>query len=78
MVETIDKRVAELDKRKVFRGIKKQDFENAKASFASMKSMWAEASTEHEAGKPVAAATKARSAKNMGDQIYEALDIKKT
>jgi len=78
MVETIDARVAELDKRKMFRGIKKEDFENAKASFASMKSLWAEASTEHKEGKPVAAATKAKSAKTLGDELYEKLDIKKT
>jgi hypothetical protein len=78
MVETIDARVAELDKRKVFRGIKKEDFESAKASLASMKSLWAEASNEHEAGKPVAAADKAKSAKTMGDELYQKLDIKKT
>ena len=60
MVETIDQRVAELDKRKMFRGIKKEDFESAKASLASMKSLWAEASSEHQAGKAVAAADKAK------------------
>jgi len=78
MVETIDARVAELDKRKMFRGIKKEDFETAKANLASMKSLWNEASNEHKEGKPVAAATKAKSAKSMGDQLYETLDIKKT
>lgn len=78
MVETLDKRVAELDKRKVFRGIKKEDFENAKSSLASMKSLWSEASDEHKAGKTVAAADKAKSAKTLGDELYEKLDIKKT
>jgi hypothetical protein len=78
MVETIDARVAELDKRKVFRGIKKEDFESAKSSLASMKSLWSEASDEHQAGKPVAAADKAKSAKNLGNELYDKLDIKKT
>jgi hypothetical protein len=78
MVETIDARVAEIDKKKFFKGIKKEDFEAAKGQLETMKSTWAEASDAHKAGKPVAATDKARSAKSMGDELYDKLDIKKT
>ena len=78
MVEKIDARVAELDKRKMFRGIKKEDFENAKSTFSTMKTTWAEAEEDAKAGKTVTAATKGKSAKEMGDQLCETLDIKKT
>ena len=78
MVEQIDKRVAELDKRKMFRGIKKEDFENAKSTFSTMKTTWAEAEENAKEGKTVAAATKGKSAKERGDQLCETLDIKKT
>ena len=63
MVAEIDARVAELDKRKMFRGIKKEDFENAKSTFSTMKTTWAEAEENAKAGKTVAAANKGKSAK---------------
>jgi hypothetical protein len=78
MVEKIDARVAELDKRKMFRGIKKEDFENAKSTFSTMKTTWAEAEEDAKAGKTVRAADKGKSAKDIGDQLCETLDIKKT
>jgi len=78
MVETLDARVAELDKRKMFRGIKKEDFETAKSQLTTMKSTWAEATDDAKAGKPVTAADKGRTAKSMGDELYEKLDVKKT
>jgi hypothetical protein len=78
MVEKIDARVAELDKRKMFRGIKKEDFEVAKQQVATLKTTWAEADDAHKAGKSVAAAEKGKSAKTLGDELYEKLDIKKT
>ncbi len=78
MVEKIDARVAELDKRKMFRGIKKEDFENAKSTFGTMKTTWAEAEEDAKAGKTVRAADKGKSAKELGDQLCETLDIKKT
>jgi hypothetical protein len=78
MVETIDARVKELDKKKFFRGVKKEDLEGAKTTLDSMKSMWAEASDEFKSGKQVAAANKAKSVKSMGDELYDKLDIKKT
>lgn len=78
MVETIDKRVAELDKKKMFKGVKKEDIATAKSQFDTMKSTWAEASDEFKSGKPVAAATKGKTAKSIGDEIYEKLEIKKT
>jgi len=78
MVQKIDARVAELDKRKMFRGIKKEDFENAKSTFSTMKTTWAEAEEEAKAGKTVRAADKGKSAKELGDQLCETLDIKKS
>ncbi len=78
MVQTLDARVAELDKRKLFRGIKKEEFEGAKSTLDTMKSTWAEATDDFNAGKPVAAADKGRTAKSMGDELYEKLDVKKT
>lgn len=78
MVETIDKRVAELDKKKHFKGVKQEVIDTAKSQFDSMKSVWAEANDAYKAGKPVAAADKGRTAKSMGDEIYEKLEIKKT
>jgi hypothetical protein len=78
MVETIDKRVAELDKKKHFKGVKQEVIDTAKSQFDTMKSLWAEASQEAKSGKPVAAANKGKTAKSMGDEIYEKLEIKKT
>jgi len=78
MVETLDARVAELDKKKLFRGIKKEDFEGAKQTLNTMKSTWAEASDEFKSGKAVSAADKGKSAKTMGDELYDKLEIKKT
>src|SRR5688572_19019981 len=78
MVETLDARVAELDKKKLFRGIKKEDFEGAKQTLSTMKSTWAEASDEFNSGKAVSAADKGKSAKSMGDELYDKLEIKKT
>ena len=78
MVEKIDARVAELDKRKMFRGIKKEDFENAKSTFSTMKTTWAEAEEDAKAGKTVRAADKGKSAKELGDQLCETLNIKKS
>jgi hypothetical protein len=78
MVEKIDARVAELDKRKVFRGIKKEDFEAAKNDFSTMKTTWADAEEDAKAGKTVRAADKGKSAKEIGDKLCETLDVKKT
>jgi hypothetical protein len=78
MVETLDARVAELDKKKLFRGVKKEDFEGAKQTLASMKATWQEAVDASKDGKTVSAADKAKSAKSMGDSLYETLEIKKT
>lgn len=78
MVETLDARVAELDKRKIFRGIKKEDFEAAKGELQTLKSTWQEAEEDAKAGKPVAAADKGKTAKSIGDSLYEKLDVKRT
>src|SRR3954462_15705378 len=78
MVETIDKRVAELDKKKHFKGVKQEVIDSAKSQFDTMKSLWSEASSEYKSGQAVAATNKAKTAKSMGDEIYEKLEIKKT
>jgi len=78
MVETLDARVAELDKKKMFRGVKKEDFEGAKQTLASMKATWQEAVDASKDGKTVSAADKGKSAKSMGDSLYETLEVKKT
>jgi hypothetical protein len=78
MVETLDARVAELDKKKVFRGIKKEDFEGAKQTLGTMKSTWAEATAEFNSGKAESAADKGKSAKSLGDELYDKLEIEKT
>jgi hypothetical protein len=78
LVQKIDARIAELDKRKMFRGIKKEDFENAKSTFSTMKTTWAEAEQDAKAGKTVRAADKGKSAKELGDQLSQTLDIKKS
>lgn len=78
MVETLDARVAELDKKKLFRGVKKEDFEGAKATLANMKSAWQEAVEDSQSGRTVEAADKAKSAKSMGDSLFETLEVEKS
>jgi hypothetical protein len=77
LVESIQTRVDELSKKKHLpMGVSKDEFEGAKTSLASMKSMWAEASDEFKSGKQVQAAEKAKTVKGMGEELRDQLKIK--
>lgn len=78
-VETIQARIDELSKaRRLPWGIKKEEFEGSKSAFESMKTQWEEATAESKNGDAVEATAKAKTAKGMGDQIYDQLKIKQT
>lgn len=77
LVDSIQSRVDELSKKKRLpMGVSKDEFEGAKTSLASMKSMWAEASDEFRSGRPVEAAQKAKTVKGMGEELRDQLKIK--
>jgi outer membrane murein-binding lipoprotein Lpp len=77
LVDSIQSRVDELSKKKRLpMGVSKDEFEGAKTSLASMKSMWAEASDEFKSGKQVEAAQKAKTVKGMGEELRDQLKIK--
>jgi hypothetical protein len=78
-VESIQARIDELSKSKRLPwGIKKEEFEGSKSAFESMKTQWQEATTEYDKGDAIEASSKAKTAKGMGDQIYDQLKIKQT
>ena len=78
MVESIQARVDELSKRKILPlGISKDEFAGAKSAFESMKTTWNDASEEAQKGDAVEAATKGKTAKGMGEALYDQLRIKK-
>lgn len=78
-VESIQARIDELSKSKRLPwGIKKDEFEGSKSAFESMKTQWQEASAEYKKGDAVEASAKAKTAKGMGNQIYDQLKIKQT
>ena len=78
-VESIQARIDELSKaRRLPFGINKDEFEGSKSAFESMKAQWQEATSEFEKGDAIEASAKAKTAKGMGDQIYEQLKIKQT
>jgi hypothetical protein len=79
MVETIQARVDKLSssKRLPF-GINKDEFEGSKSAFESMKSTWAEATSEASKGDVVEAANKGKSAKGMGQELMDQLKIKQS
>jgi HAMP domain-containing protein len=77
MVESIQARVDELSKRRILPlGISKDEFAGAKSAFESMKTTWNDASEEARKGDAVEAATKGKTAKGMGEALYEQLRIK--
>jgi hypothetical protein len=79
MVEVIQSRVDTLSKsKKLPWGINKDEFEGAKSAFESMKSTWADATTQAKSGDAVEATAKAKSAKGMGQEIIDQLKIKQT
>ena len=78
-VESIQARIDELSKAKRLPwGIKKDEFEGSKSAFESMKTQWQEATAEYNKGDAIEASAKAKTAKGMGDQIYDQLKIKQT
>jgi HAMP domain-containing protein len=78
-VDSIQARIDELSKSKRLPfGINKNEFEGSKAAFESMKTQWKDATSEFEKGDAIEANAKARTAKGMGDQIYDQLKIKQT
>ncbi len=78
-VDSIQARIDELSKSKRLPfGINKDEFEGSKSAFESMKAQWKDATSEYEKGDAVEASAKAKTAKGMGDQIYDQLKIKTT
>jgi HAMP domain-containing protein len=78
-VDTIQKRIDELSKAKRLPwGINKDEFAGSKSAFESMKAQWNEATSEAKKGDAIEANLKAKTAKGMGDQLYEQLKIKQT
>ena len=77
MVAAIQSRVDELSKKKHLPlGMSKDEFEGSKSVFDSMKSTWADASKAADEGHPVEASNKAKTAKGMGEELYDRLKIK--
>ncbi len=78
MVEDIQARVDELSKEKRLPwGLNKDEFAAAKSSFENMKAQWTEASDEYKSGQQIKAVEKAKSAKEMNEDIREQLKMKK-
>lgn len=76
MVEAIEARVAELDKRKVRIKLSKEEVESAKSGLAWMKSEWAEATAAATSGKEIEAAEKGKAIRQKGEELQKQLDIK--
>lgn len=78
MVGDIQARVDELSKQKHLPwGLNKDEFAAAKSDFENMKAQWTEASDEYKSGKQIMAVEKAKSAKEMNEEIREQLKMKK-
>ena len=78
MVDTIQARVDTLSKGRLPFGINKNEFEGAKSAFESMKETWKDATAQASKGDPVEATSKGKTAKGMGEAIYDQLKIKQT
>jgi hypothetical protein len=77
MVKSIEARVDELGKKKRLPfGVSKDEFEGAKTSFDGLKSLWADATSDFNAGHSVKATEKAKTAKGMALEIRDRLNIK--
>lgn len=78
-VDTIQKRIDELSKSKRLPwGINKEEFEGSKSAFESMKAQWNDATSEANKGDAIEANAKAKTAKGMGEQLYDQLKIKQS
>lgn len=78
MVDTIQARVDKLSKGRLPFGINKNEFEGAKSAFESMKETWKDATAQAKSGDAIEASEKGRTAKGMGESIYDQLKIKQT
>jgi HAMP domain-containing protein len=78
MVDTIQARVDTLSKGRLPFGLNKDEFEGAKSAFESMKETWKDATAQASQGDPVEATSKGKTAKGMGEAIYDQLKIKQT
>ena len=78
-VDSIQTRIDELSKQKRLPwGINKDEFEGSKSAFESMKAQWNDATAEFKKGDAIEANSKAKTAKGMGDQLFDQLKIKQT
>ena len=73
MVKAIEFRVGSLSGSKLPQDVNKEAFEAAKVALQSMKTLWAEASAEFNAGNTVVAADKARQVQAKGAAVIDQL-----
>lgn len=78
MVDTIQARVDTLSKGRLPFGLNKNEFEGAKSAFESMKETWKDATAQASQGDAVEATSKGKTAKGMGEAIFDQLKIKQT
>jgi hypothetical protein len=78
MVDTIQARVDKLSKGRLPFGINKDEFEGAKSAFESMKETWKDATAQAKQGDAVEASQKGKTAKGMGEALYDQLKIKQS
>jgi HAMP domain-containing protein len=78
MVDTIQARVDKLSKGRLPFGINKNEFEGAKSAFESMKETWKDATAQAKQGDAVEASQKGKTAKGMGEALYDQLKIKQS
>jgi hypothetical protein len=78
MVDTIQARVDKLSKGRLPFGIVKNEFEGAKSAFESMKETWKDATAQAKQGDAVEASQKGKTAKGMGEALYDQLKIKQS
>lgn len=76
MVESIEARVEELDKKKIRFRVSKEELATAKSDLEWMKSEWAEATANVEKGAQVEAAEQAKAVKAKGEEIRKQLGMK--
>jgi HAMP domain-containing protein len=78
MVDTIQARVDTLAQGRLPFGLNKDEFEGAKSAFESMKETWKDATAQARQGDAIEATHKGKTAKGMGEAIYDQLKIKQT
>jgi hypothetical protein len=76
LVDAIQARIAELDKRKIRLKVSKEEVESAKSGLEWMKSEWAEATAAATSGNDIEAAEKARAVKAKAEELQKTLEMK--